>query len=56
MGAIEIAAKVVKKCPKVFYLNTASVIEDIITLYKNPKEKLRIRYIEKISRNFGRNN
>ena len=37
-------------------LNTASVIEDIITLYKNPKEKLRIKYIEKTSRNFGRNN
>ena len=52
----DLLKQVVKKCPKVFYLNTASVIEDIITLYKNPKEKLRIRYIEKISRNFGRNN
>ena len=52
----DLLKQVVKKCPKVFYSNTASVIEDIITLYKNPKEKLRIKYIEKTSRNFGRNN
>ena len=52
----DLLKQVVKKCPKVFYSNTASVIEDIITLYKNPKEKLRIKYIEKTSRNFSRNN
>ena len=47
---------VLKKYPKVFYSNNSSVIEDIIALYKNPKEKLRIKYIKKTSRNFGRNN
>ena len=52
----DLLKQVVKKYPKVFYSNTASVIEDIITLYKNPKEKLRVKYIEKTSRNFGRNN
>ena len=52
----DLIKQVVKKCSKVFYSNTASVIEDIITLYKNPKEKLRIKCIEKTSRNFGRNN
>ena len=44
---------VLKKYPKVFYSNNSSVIEDIIALYKNPKEKLRIKYIKKISRNFS---
>ena len=47
---------VLKKYPKVFYSNNSSVIEDIIALYKNPKEKLRIKYIKKISRNFSWNN
>ena len=44
---------VLKKYPKVFYSNNSSVIEDIIALYKNPKEKLRIKYIKKTSRNFS---
>ena len=47
---------VLKKYPKVFYSNNSSVIEDIIALYKNPKEKLRIKYIKKTSRNFSWNN
>ena len=47
---------VLKKYPKVFYSNNSSVIEDIIALYKNPKEKLRIKYIKKTSRNFSSNN
>ena len=44
---------VLKKYPKVFYSNNSSVIEDIIALYKNPKEKLRIKYIKKTYRNFS---
>ena len=44
---------VLKKYPKVFYSNNSSVIEDIIALYKHPKEKLRIKYIKKTSRNFS---
>ena len=44
---------VLKKYPKVFYSNNSSIIEDIIALYKNPKEKLRIKYIKKTSRNFS---
>ena len=44
---------VLKKYPKVFYSNNSSVIEDIIALYKNPKEKLRTKYIKKTSRNFS---
>ena len=44
---------VLKKYPKVFYSNNSSVIEDIIALYKNPKEKLRIKYIKKTSRKFS---
>ena len=47
---------VLKKYPKVFYSNNSSVIGDIIALYKNPKEKLRIKYIKKTSRNFSWNN
>lgn len=31
---------VLKKNPKVFYQNTPEVVEDIIELYKNPREKL----------------
>ena len=38
---------VLKRYPKVFYANNSSVIEDIITLYKNPKEKLGIGILKK---------
>ena len=49
----DLLKEVLKKYPKVFYSNNSSVIEDIIALYKNPKEKLRIKYIKKTSRNFS---
>ena len=38
---------VLKKYPKVFYANNSAVIEDIIKLYKNPKEKLGIGILKK---------
>ena len=43
----DLLKSVIKKYPKVFYANNSSVIEDIITLYKNPKEKLGIGILKK---------
>ncbi|MGP1608556.1 MAG: hypothetical protein ACTTGJ_01765 [Clostridium sp.] len=43
----EIEKVILKKCPKVFYLNTANVVKELLLLYTNPKEKLGLQIIKK---------